>query len=209
MPKTTAFLVRELEERHEEALDLAQASELTQVFSLSRRFYVYEAAYLLAFSAWESFLERSFLRFMCGYGNSHGQPQLVLPGHANSLAVAHQRLLNLGGRPQQYLLWHNPIYVIQRSSGVFRTGPHETVVQTVFGDISDFAAIRHHVAHRSHDTQIKFQQAALRLSGTIVLGGRAGRMLRGQTIDPVTQSQVSWLDRICLDLRRYARQIAG
>ena len=210
MPQSTSFLVDRFQERCDEALDLAQTVEATTTFLHTRRLYVYEAAYLLAFSAWETFLEQVLLRFMCGYQNSLGTPTSTgtWPRPA-TLAAAHATLLTIGPRPQPFLLWHNPQGVVQRSRLCFLNGPHEAVLSTVLVEVTDLAAVRHHVAHRTDDTKTKFQDAALRMSGTVVLGGRAGRFLRSSTQDPVTAEQMTWLERACLDLSRYARQIAG
>jgi hypothetical protein len=63
MPKSTSFLVSDLADQLREAIEIAEAAENSSTFLYTRRLYVYEAAYLLAFSAWENMLEQSFLRF--------------------------------------------------------------------------------------------------------------------------------------------------
>lgn len=210
MPKTTTFLVRRFCCQVDEALDLARAADGAVAFMSTRRMFVYEAAYLLAFSAWESFLEQAYLRFMCGYRNAHGiQSSTETWVKASSLTDAYTKLLARHPKTYQYLLWHGPAFVINRSRLCFVNGAHEVVIASAQTDIEDFAAIRHHVAHRSEDTEKKFQNAALRLSGSTVLGGRAGRFLRARTTDPVTGADVSWLERISIDLQRYASQIAS
>lgn len=206
MPRTTSFLVGEMSSRMGEAMDFAAVSEGSRDFLYTRRLYVYEAAYLLAFSAWENMLEQSFLRFLCGFKNSAGVPvRFGTWGRPATLGQA--SVLVLGGR--RFKLWHNPQEVADRSKGFFNAGPHENVLQSALADIEDFAAIRHYVAHRNHDTNVKFQNAAVRLTGAPVHGGRPGRMLRAETIDAVTGAKVTWLERICADLGRYATQIAA
>ncbi|MGJ7521712.1 hypothetical protein ACSFA0_14590 [Variovorax sp. LT1P1] len=206
MPRSTAFLIDEMAASLAEATGIVQAAEGSSVFVYSRRLYVYEAAYLLAFSAWENFLEQSFLRFMCGYASSSGAPTATTTwGKPSNLTGAMTTLL--GGKP--FKLWHNPQHVVGRSQGFFVGGAHELVVASALADIEDFAAIRHYVAHRSADTEVKFQASARRLTGAGIVGGRAGRLLRSSTIDPVSGDHMTWMDRICLDLRRYALQIAG
>lgn len=206
MTRSTSFLVGELSSRTVEALELAEAAEGSSDFLYNKRLHVYEAAYLLAFSSWENMLEQCFLRFLCGYTNAAGVPTKTITWTRPKNVVAATTLL-LNGR--SYMMWHNPNDVIKRSKGYFAGGPHETVLTSALSDISDFAAIRHFVAHRNDDTSIKFQAAATRLSGAPVLGGRAGRLLRSQTVDTVTGLQVTWLERISADLGRYASQIAG
>jgi hypothetical protein len=206
MPKSTAFLVSDLADQLREALEIAEAAENSSTFLYTRRLYVYEAAYLLAFSAWENMLEQSFLRFMCGYRPMSGVPVATATWARPKNLTAAIALL-LGTSP--YKLWHNPQHVIARSQRYFVRGPHEIVLTSALADIQDFAAVRHYVAHRSADTQQKFQAAARRLSGASVVGARAGRLLRSSTIDPVTSLQVTWLERVCADLERYAKQVAG
>lgn len=210
MPRRTSFLIDEFEQRLDEARDLAALADGTSSFVYTRRLHIYEAAYLLAFSAWESFLEQAFLRFMCGYRNAAGaHTSTGTWQRPRTIAVAYATLLAIGPKPHQFLLWHGPNFVIQRARSCFVNGAHEVVVSSAQHDLEDFAAVRHHVAHRNANTKHKFQQAALRLSGTQVLGGRAGRFLRASTVDPVTLDNVTWLERICFDLHRYAGQIAG
>lgn len=207
MPKSTGFLVGEFLSHLTEALEIAQAAEGSSSFLYTRRLYVYEAAYLLAFSAWENLLEQSFLRFLCGYIPSSGLAPTPTTTWLRPISVSAATVLILGGR--SFRLWHNPRDVISRARGYFVSGPHETVLNSALADIEDFAAIRHYVAHRNDDTRQKFQTAAIRLSGSRVLGARAGRLLRSETMDPVTMTKVTWLERICADLERYARQISS
>lgn len=206
MARFTGFLAADFSQRILEAKDLAQVSEAASTFTYTRRLFIYEASYLLAFSAWENFLEQAFLRFLCGYSNSVGA--LVSCGaHPRPQTLTAAHLLVLNG--QNFKLWHGPNLVVNRSKLFFTLGPHETVLMSALADIESFAAIRHFVAHRNHDTSVKFQLAATALSGSPVFGGRAGRFLRNQTTDPVTGLNVNWLDRICTDLERYAAQIAS
>jgi hypothetical protein len=205
--RSTAFLVPQFKEQLSEAEDIASTAEASSHFVYAKRLFVYEAAYLLAFSAWENILEQSFVRLLAGYRNSIGVTALA-PGIARPPTVADAVLLVLNGK--SYKLWHSPASVIARAQGFFLpNGPHEAVLTSALVDIGDFAAIRHYVAHRSADSRAKFLVAAHRLSGVGLLGTRAGRFLRSQTTDPVSGQAMTWLQRICGDLERYAVQIAG
>lgn len=206
MPRTTAFLVDRLRDAIVEAQSLIRLSETSSVFTRTNRLYVYEASYLLIFSAWEGFLEESMIRLIGGYQCGFGAITLRTgKSMQRNLALAKQALFNR----RSFLLWHNPDYPIQRSQDWFANGPHETVIASVRSDIENFAAIRHYVAHRSSDCQAKFNAAALALSGATVLGDRAGRFLRKETVDPVSGMDVPWIERISGDLVRYATQIAS
>lgn len=204
--RSTAFLVPQFRDQLSEAEDIASTAEVSSDFVYAKRLFVYEAAYLLAFSAWENLLEQSFVRQLAGYRNAGGVPA-VAPGIVRPTTVADGVLMVLGGKT--FRLWHNPADVISRAQKFMPDGPHDTVLTSASVDISDFAAIRHYVAHRSADSRTKFVVAARRLSGVGLLGTRAGRFLRSQTIDPISGAAVSWLQRICADLERYAQQIAG
>lgn len=48
----------------------------------------YELAYLRVFTAWEDFLEQSFLRYLCGYMASHGQERLLVGRYYQNLTQA-------------------------------------------------------------------------------------------------------------------------
>jgi hypothetical protein len=205
--RSTAFLVPQFREQLNEAEEIARIAEGSSDFVYAKRLFVYEAAYLLAFSAWENLLEQSFVRLLAGYSNTAGVAVLA-PGIVRPSTVADAVSLVLGTK--SYRLWHNPADVIRRAQGFFFSGgPHEAVLVSALADIGDFATIRHYVAHRSADSRAKFLAASQRLSGVSLLGTRAGRFLRSTTVDPVTGNDVTWLSRICSDLDRYANQVAS
>ena len=209
MPKLTAFLVARLQESFDESLDLSARAEKSSEFVYTSRLHVYEAAYLMAFCAWENFLEEVTLRFLCGYENNGGVA-IMQPGKHRQADLADARSALYGSN--DFLLWHNPSYPIKRSRAWFLNGPVETVIDSAKGEIESFANIRHFVAHRNEDSKEKFDAASRALKGTAtvaagVLGLRAGRFLR----ESVTELGVttSWQARICADLRKLADQIAG
>jgi hypothetical protein len=204
--RSTAFLVPQLRDQLSEAEGIAAIAERSTDFIYVKRLFVYEAAYLLAFSAWENLLEQSFVRLLAGYRNTAGVVALA-PTVARPATLGDATLQVLAG--QQYKLWHNPAIVISRAKGFFApNSPHESVLTSAQSDIGDFAAIRHYVAHRSPDSRMKYLNAAHQLAGAAPFGTRAGWFLRSATIDPVTGNAVNWLQRICADLERYAIQIA-
>jgi hypothetical protein len=74
--------------------------------------FSYELAFLRIFLAWEVLLERSLLRFLCGYQHSGGQePMNTGLVYYPNLTVA--QLALLAGR--RYQLWHDPAQVIARA----------------------------------------------------------------------------------------------
>lgn len=212
MPHTTGFLVDRLLGTINEALDLTTRAEKSAEFVYTSRLHIYETSYLLAFCAWENFLEEVFLRLLCGYHNGKGRATL-LAGKTYSVDLTAARVVLFSGR--DYLLWHSPQYAIRRSqrwfdnSGPAANAPLEAVPASSQSDLEDFAAIRHFIAHRTSDARAKFDTAARRQSGYGVLGSRAGRFLRQDTTDPTTGIRMSWMARICDDLVSLANQIAA
>src|SRR5437016_9100007 len=76
----------------------------------------YEMAFLKVFIAWEDVLEQSFIRYLCGYGNSAGpQTPVASVTFAGKLNAAEAQLY----AGSNYLLWHNPQHVIKRSKRFF------------------------------------------------------------------------------------------
>jgi hypothetical protein len=203
--RSTAFLVDRLEAAIVEAQRLVQLAEASSVFTYNNRLHVYEAAFLLIFSAWEGFLEEVMIRFIAGYGNTSGK-MVFKPGKVLQSNLVQAKTALFNGRA--YLLWHSPDKPIARSQDWFNSGAVESVISSAQTDIAHFAAIRHYVAHRTHDCEVKFNAAALALAGVVVAGSRAGRFLRQRTIDPVSGVDVTWIARISDDLIRYAKQIA-
>lgn len=186
-----------------EAQGLVSLAESSTTFTRTNRLYVYEASYLLIFSAWEGFLEEVMIRFIAGYENSSGLIPLQI-GKSRSPDLSSAKIALFNGK--SYLLWHSPDKPIKRSQQWFIAGPHETVISSAQTDIDHFAAIRHYVAHRSADCATKFDAAAMALSGSIVVGRRAGRFLRRTTVSG--GATVRWIDRISNELLGYAKQIA-
>lgn len=180
------------------------AAESSNSFWYTRRFYVYEAAYLVVFSAWENLLEQALVRFLCGYSCSRGS--FVRPSglpHFRSLATAHAALVGKKG----FVLWHDPAQVIKRCNAWLVGAPHVAIVGSAIAELERYATIRNHIAHRSLDTRKKFDLVALALVGQRISAGRAGRMLRISVQIPPSNVRGSWFQRICNDLDGLARQI--
>lgn len=192
------------------AVNLARAGEVARAGSPSgsstRRLlhystieYLYEAAYLRLFVRWESFLEASFYRYMCGYECSQGQQTLVQPAsYRPSIAAAESDVLGT----RSYILWHNPTYVVKRSQKYFVNGRHELVINSVLSLLEHYANIRHRIAHGQSDARTKFDAATMHLAARHYHGSRPGRFLRDQHPSGVRQ-----LERIATDLVALAKQI--
>ncbi|HDR9796678.1 TPA: hypothetical protein QDC59_000211 [Burkholderia cenocepacia] len=182
------------------ALELSSAAELVRIaapagsqgrrqFNYNKLEAIYELTYLRIFALWERFLEDTFHRLLCGY-TTGGNVIVMAPNQnrALTLAAAGQQVLN--GR--QYVLWHNPDVVINRSKAFFISAPHEFVTSSALASIKQLADLRHHIAHATPDTLQKYHQATMTLAGARYRNS-VGRFLRTMTVDPVTNVQVRWL----------------
>jgi hypothetical protein len=163
---------------------------------------LYELAYLKVFISWEGFLEDSFLRYMCGYQSNLGQATMKggIP-YYNSLARAETALL----AGHQYTLWANPQVVLSRVCKHVLNGSHESVIAASQASLTNFAAIRHRIAHGQADARNKFDQATMAIAGRRYAGARAGKFLRDW--DSSLNPPVRRLESITRSLGAYASSI--
>jgi hypothetical protein len=205
-----AGLAEVFERRMADAVDLALAGEKARVhlppksggsgFRVSRLEFLHELAYLRMFVAWESFLEQTFYRYMCGSVSVRfGQQTMVGGKYFRSTAAAETAVL--GGQP--YRLWHNPSQVENRVRLFVVGGRHELIVTSAATMIGHMAALRHRIAHDQKDGAGKCDAATMFFAGRRYRGARPGRFLRDWDIP-----NRRWLERIRDDLLNLSRQIA-
>lgn len=177
-----------------------QVSEAGQHLPIHRLELAYELTYLRIFTAWEMFLEDTFLRYLCGYQARHGCETPISGQFCTTLTVAKSQLYG----NQSFLLWHNPQKVTQRAARFFTNSRHETVIASMQGRLQCYANIRHRIAHAHAASD--FDQATMTLAGKRYSGSRPGRFLRDWA--PHTLTPTRWIDAIVLDFRGLAFQIA-
>lgn len=194
------------------ALALPQAGELARTslrpdsaawkgLHVSRLEMLYEMAFLRIFISWEVFLEHTFYRYLCGFASQFGRANTTGCSHYRTLDAAENAVL--GSR--DYVLWHNPQVVIQRSREFMVNGLHEFVLSSNYSRLEDFAAIRHRIAHGQKDAKQKFDRATMDLCGRRYAGSAPGRFLRDW--DKTSVPQVRWLASIGAELESLAFQI--
>lgn len=209
MPKLADRLEREIELAVEVpfALDRVRfkcnrdalvVRELTQ----SRRLLVYEGAYLQMFLAWETFLEETFMRFLCGYVCPGVIPNLVNPAFP-TLGRAERDIL--GSR--DYVSWTNPVSVVTRSRKYISGGTHELVFASNSARLDAMNSVRNRIAHRSEASVRYFHAATMgEFSGKRYPASSAGRFL--SDMNPSVRPPRPWIATLADEFVNLARQIA-
>jgi hypothetical protein len=191
------------------ALNIAQAGEIirkTGDLEIRRQLpparleAIYEMAYLRIFLSWESFLEESFVRYLCGYVPAGGLINLINPPFRN-LNDAHLAILDR----KEYVSWTSPKIVIQRSKDFIDDGPHEVVFKSSKAWLESLSAIRNRIAHGSTHARKQFDIATMNLVGKRYPGSSSGRFLRdwNKWVNP----PVRWIHTLGDGLKNLAIQI--
>lgn len=213
MPKVLLPLQTKFGAQVRAALEVATAGEialsaagahppLRPHWHYSRVELVYELAFLRVFLGWESFLEETFCRLLCGYSGKGGKETLAGgKPYFRSISKAHSAVL--GG--QKFKLWHNPDHVISRAQTFFSNGRIEQVLSSNLARIRQMSAVRHRIAHDSSDVKSKFDSATMAFCGARYPGSRAGRFLREAVPGAILPSR--WIVDLSNELLALAKQI--
>jgi hypothetical protein len=173
------------------ARDIATAGETVRVSGgeVGRREWttlrleaLYELAYLRVFAEWESCLERTFYRSLCGYASRTGGQETLHSGtYFGTLAAAEAAVLR--GNP--FVLWHNPMKVVARCrqfvmSGVPGCpGRQETTIASNQARLIALGAIRHRIVHtHQEDARRNFDAATNLVAARTYPASRPGKFLR-------------------------------
>jgi hypothetical protein len=165
---------------------------------------LYEMAYLRLFAEWESMLEETFIRLMCGYESNGYLPTIV--GEREPFRYPSEARAALYGT-RDYLLWHNPATVLQRCQQWFLGGVHSEVIGSQAARLGWFAAVRHRIAHGSTHVKEQMDLATVQLAGRRYPGAASGCFLR-DWMQPNPFVQEPWLSVITGELQALARQLA-
>jgi hypothetical protein len=163
---------------------------------------LYEAAYLRLFLAWETFLEQTFHRYLCGHVSALGGCALTNPPYT-ALVAAEAAVL--GGH--DFVSWADPTKVVRRSQRYMTDGFHETVLLSDQARLIHFQSIRNRVAHPSQFARNMFDAATRALALRRYPGSSAGRFLRDRAA--LTPYPKVWLEVIADELVSLAHQICG
>ncbi len=127
--------------------------------------------------SWESFLEDTFLRYMCGAPSLQGNVPTVLAGSANDLASA---FATLAGR-SRYINW-SAQQTTGRAARQFLIGdPFHIPLAAVTAVMNEMQAVRNRMAHHSEYSKQEFDSAVRNHLGYIPRGITPGRFIQMQT----------------------------
>ncbi len=125
--------------------------------------------------AWESFVEDTFLRYLCGSKSAAGVAPTLLLSKEPTLNAAFKTLT----KGNRYLAWHADT-TINRANKWFDAGaPYLNAVSGVKSDLDDMADIRNRIAHRSAYSVTAFQDVVRARLGYVPTGMTPGRFLLG------------------------------
>src|SRR5262249_48276443 len=170
MPRIMPPLAAKLTAQIDGALALANAGEVLRAgarpgsvvwreLRSGRLEALYEMAYLRLFISWETFLEESLQRYLCGYVAGHGAIPLR---QAASRTMGAAETAVLAG--QQFVSWADPVRVEQRARQFMFGGAYAQVLAAARARIQAFASVRHRVAHASDYARQRFDQATMMLA---------------------------------------------
>lgn len=125
--------------------------------------------------AWESFVEDSFLRYLCGAKSSAGGSPTLLLAKEPTLRAAFKKL----GGGNRYITWQADT-TIKRANKCFDAGsPYASAVNGAKSDLDDITKIRNRIAHRSEHSVREFQDVVRAHLTYVPAGMTPGRFLLG------------------------------
>jgi hypothetical protein len=173
-----------------------------QIFiSESRRDSITELAFLRAFLAWETFLEKSFILYLMGQIPTHGRApkRYVFPPN--------QRLaMEWLAEGRDYAKWAKPGEVSKRATRFFRKGhPFASALRSQQNELANANVIRNMIAHESTNAREKFEKLVRQKLGALPFNRTVGGFLC-QTV-PKTKPPTSFLEWYLSILQFCAEQI--
>jgi hypothetical protein len=209
MSRRVAFLVGALSAQIDDSLRFVYTLEQNKQsysgqpasISITLIELTYELIFLRIFGFWESFLEQTFVRLMCGYSITGGpEPLLTGQSYSATLSDAYSRLLGT----QHYVAWYVPSDMVGRCRRFFDGGNFELVIASATQILQDQSTTRHQIAHVQAHATIKFDDMSMRLVGKRYPGSRPGRFLRSNRAG----TNQSWLEHFSAQLKGLSIQIA-
>lgn len=123
--------------------------------------------------AWESFLEESVLKHMCGCDSAGGN-RLAASGAYTNQRDAHTMLL----RGARYLTWSYDASLRNIDRGLGPGHLWDGHIRGVRQDLLDLYSVRNRIAHRSEYSALEFSNVVRSRMGYVPAGMTPGRFLR-------------------------------
>jgi hypothetical protein len=122
-----------------------------------------ESAYLLVFAAWESFLEDTFLAYMCSGQTVRGyHPECFV----KCKDAEHAKKLLRGDR--RFVRWTFPSETKERAGLWFKGGePYDSALGVVSNQLDSMRLVRNGIAHDSSDAREGFRGAVRAILGYV------------------------------------------
>lgn len=141
-------------------------------FTVPHMEMVTEMAFLRAFSAWEAFLEESFILYLWGKAPPRGRAPKRY-AYPPTRRVAEQIVVTEG---RDYADWSNFHNVIDRAERFFENGkPYSDALKSQQSKLQDIQTIRNAIAHSSAHSWERFQRLVRRELATyppnLTIGG--------------------------------------
>jgi hypothetical protein len=156
--------------------------------SPSKRDSIIEWAFLRAFLAWEVFLEKSFVVYLCGEAPSRGRAPKRYYFPPN-----YRMAMDWLTEGREYAKWANPVVVAERATRHFAQGyPFAPVLESNQSTLKDASTIRNMIAHESGSARAKFEKVVRQSLGTLPVKGTPGAFL--STTVPRSTPPLSFLE---------------
>ena len=213
MPRQMPPYAAWFQQRVDEAIRIARAGDLViasnpvgtplrREWHFSRVELLYELAYLRIFLEWETYLQETFVRYLCGYRSARGMcAPIAGTQYRADLSSAESDVL----RGRDYVLWHDPAKIIARAQNFFAASFYDTVIASNTSRLAQLAAIRHRIAHGQENARAKFDAATIGIVGKRYRGARPGRFLRDW--DSSVHPPMRWLESLGSEFVQMANQI--
>lgn len=182
---------------------LAQVANLpayvSRELSEERRRLFYELAYLRLCYTWEWFLEDTFLQCLTRNPSISPGGALNQPPFKNLAAAKESVFAGI-----DYISWANYRTTSRLLDGYVKEGIHKRVLASYVGRLSQYFAIRHHIAHDSTASRSAFDDVTRQLSSKIFPEG-CGEFLRSR--DKNSSNPQRWFETIAEDFCALAAQV--
>jgi hypothetical protein len=148
-------------------------------------------AMLRALLGWETLVQDSFVRYLCGARTASGYQPVLVGARQRSIATATTMLLH----GNNYITW-SVNNTLQRANVHFARGgePYATAIGSVRGVLNEMVAVRNRIAHASDHAAAEFAAVVRGRIGFMPTGMTPGRFLLTPLGYPLNQTGGPYID---------------